>query len=861
MDKRTAKTSVTPVFHAAMVAICLIGATATYDASALAAPVDLSNTTNQRVTGGEITAQNGEHAVDAEGANKLTLVIDKTVEGADIPTVNARSLNNSDIDVLDTGSIKGTQEGIRFENSEIISVSNAGTIESTDSSAIIDGSNNSKNIEINNKNSISGKDDTILLQSSEGVSITNSETIKTTGGNNAVMLIKSDNGSVSNSGTIKTTDGSNTVNIGGTSDGTLIQSESMTVTNSGTIEADGNNGIRGTYAKNAVIENTATGSIKATEDAVDLGNSTGSTLINKGIIESSEDDGVDVDNAKKLTIHNTGIIRAGDEESSDMDDGIEADDVSETTITNDGTIVADNNGIDLGGAKDSVLRNSGTIRARNDDGIDLGSSESSVLRNSGTILAEDDDGIDADNVEKLTLYNTGIIQASDNDGIELVSASDSSVTNTGVIKADTEAIDASASDDLVIENSGSIEASANTIRLNKNSRLTNAGRITATDANADAIVVEGADNTVILEAGSRVIGDIETTGSNNTLRINVGGARSVIYETTGDWNLEFMDGRPGIEGSVVTAGIGQLETADELMHRQFADLRDSLKRLESTDDPTTNPIQVDAYRGREKRDAGKGHPTLEKYELRTTALTLALPVELLGIAQPFANYSENALDIDGNAHHIDVQSLRLGLRQPELFRHGALAIGGRVAIGRNFHNGDREVLVNTNGTNASERQTASWRSNIAELAVNANYHQALTSTLRLGISPEFAAQHHRIEGYRESEAFLWKKRSLTQGQAALALTLDYTAEPNTRLNLKARAWHRELLDGETADYRLNTTDVSYTDPMTSDQGLEVGVGMTQKPSDQITIQANLTGYRTKHHTDGAIGSLTLQRRF
>ena len=630
-------------------------------------------------------------------------------------------------------------------------------------------------------------------------------------------------------------------------------------------ESDNREAVNYLAGSSLILQNE--GNITAGHDAINLDNGVNFTLVNeKNATISSTDRSITINRA------NGKIINAGAIESS-TESAIKKDDIKSANITNTGKISGSKETILLEFTKNSTVTNGGTIESENDTAIRFGGEDSPSfgtrrpagfqLTNSGIINAKGKYAIRGSYAEDAFIANTadGIIEANEK-VVDLGNNIGSILRNEGTVRSSgIHGVYAPSSDNLVIENSGTIQASDKAVVLDKNSRLTNAGRIVAMDANADAIVVEGADNTVILEAGSRVIGDIETTGSNNTLRINVGGARSVMYETTGDWNLEFMDGRPGIEGSVVTAGIGQLETADELMHRQFADLRDSLKRLESTDDPTTNPIQVDAYRGREKRDAGKGHPTLEKYELRTTGLTLALPVELLGIAQPFANYSENALDIDGNAHHIDVQSLRLGLRQPELFRHGALAIGGRVAIGRNFHNGDREVLVNTNGTNASERQTASWRSNIAELAVNANYHQALTSTLRLGISPEFAAQHHRIEGYRESEAFLWKKRSLTQGQAALALTLDYTAEPNTRLNLKARAWHRELLDGETADYRLNTTDVSYTDPMTSDQGLEVGVGMTQKPSDQITIQANLTGYRTKHHTDGAIGSLTLQRRF
>jgi hypothetical protein len=815
-------------------AVLAIWVAITVSGSALASALDLSNTSDKTVTSGSLTASNNENAIDADNAGELTLTVDKNIDGSNKPTISASDIKDSKFRILDTGSITGTQEGIRI--------------------------NSATNLTIDNKGTIKGKNKTIDLQSSVGTSIVNSGTIKTTNGNHTVMLVKSSDGSVLNTGIIES-NGDNAVNIGGNNGQTLIRSKSMTVTNSDTIEADGNNGIRGTYAENAIIENTATGTIKATEDAVDLGDSIGSTLINKGLIESSEDDGVDVDHAEKLTIRNTGIIRAGDGNSSDMDDGIEADDVSQTTITNDGTIVADNNGIDLGGAKDSVLRNSGTIRARNDDGVDIGSSTNLTLQNTGMIKAVDADAVDADNVDGAKVINIGTIQANGNDALELDSATNTTITNAGTIEAGSEAIDGSGSDKLVVDNSGVIRAAQNTIRLNDNSTLTNTGQVVASDNNANAIVVDGTGTTVTLEEGSEVIGGIKTTQAGNTLEIDVGSARSVVYETNGDWELTFADDRPGIEGSVVTAGIGQLETSDELMHRHFADLRDSLKRLESTDEPTTNPIQVDAYRGREKREAGQDGTSLEKYELRTTALTLALPMRVLDIAQPYANYSESALDIDGNAHQIDVQSVRLGLRQPALLTMGKLNIGGRIAIGRNFHDGDREVLVNNNGASGTERQTTSWRSDIAELALNAEYHQTIAPSIQLRINPEVAAQHQRIEAYRESEAFFWKKRSLTQAHAALALGIDYAAEPDTTLSVEARGWHRELLSGETADYRLNTTDVSYTDPTTSDQGLEVSIGLSQQPSDNVRIQAHLTGHRSDTGTDGAIGSLTLQRRF
>ena len=398
---------------------------------------------------------------------------------------------------------------------------------------------------------------------------------------------------------------------------------------------------------------------------------------------------------------------------------------------------------------------------------------------------------------------TGSIIATD-DGIQFYDSTGSTAEVAGSITADDNGIEADSKTSIVISATGRVTASDAGVAVQNNNVIDIYGTVNGGIA---AIRNQGNDNVTTIRAGAKIIGDIENSGANNTIRFDIGSAQSYVFSTTGNWTLQDLDGRAVVEGSAMAAGIGNAETADELMFDRSISLNNSLNRLERQNADDEQWTLLDIYRSSQSRDE---NGTLSAYEMDSRSTTIGIPVKMLGSeAIAFANYHDSELDIASGTHDISVQSLRFGVAIPEKWSGKDYRIGAYAIAGRNFYDGIREVLVNENTTTGLNTIGASWDSVEIETSLDFSSSVPVTNKLTLESSLGLAAQIERVGSYFEDNYFAWDSRTLVQAHAKAEAILRYQATDATRIYGTVGAWHRDVRGGETARYKINNTAVSY----------------------------------------------------
>ena len=94
-------------------------------------------------------------------------------------------------------------------------------------------------------------------------------------------------------------------------------------------------------------------------------------------------------------------------------------------------------------------------------------------------------------------------------------------------------------------------------------------------ADNNSVLLIGDNNTVTLKDSGLVIGTIAASSgtSGNTLKIQHGIGQSYYYKTSGDFDLEDLDGNQIVKGSAGSVGQGGSETLDELLSYKTINLR------------------------------------------------------------------------------------------------------------------------------------------------------------------------------------------------------------------------------------------------------------------------------------------------
>jgi hypothetical protein len=407
------------------------------------------------------------------------------------------------------------------------------------------------------------------------------------------------------------------------------------------------------------------------------------------------------------------------------------------TLTNNGTITSGgalfNDAINSTGMNANIINN-GTITTQ---GIASGGIEASgsnaVVNNNGSISTQ---GLQAEGIESIaasnvTISNSGTINTTGNgaDGIEST-GDNAAINNSGIIRT-TGAPQAGVDDASGIEttgangqvtNSGSIfvtGADASGVDLdaagNSNNTLTNRGIISATGDANQAIVGGAGEQTVNLNNGSQINGDIDLGGGTDI--INFGANTSSTLTILNTENINFAAG--AIDGDTVFvvdptgfAAIGtsvnalsnsihqligqRLTQPQPLQPTQVASSKASPGLLFQEQKPLAwgNVFGESRRRGAEQENLAYDHD----YFGFTGGYEFDVRRSRIGV---FAGFSEGDIETQkSDSFDADVSSLFFGgYGRTNL---GAVNLIGSLIFGFEDYDSDREVMDSTNGLETAD---------------------------------------------------------------------------------------------------------------------------------------------------------------
>ena len=226
----------------------------------------------------------------------------------------------------------------------------------------------------------------------------------------------------------------------------------------------------------------------------------------------------------------------------------------------------------INSASDFTLNNFGTIEAERAVTISLGSGTTGAIINnysSGNIFAPNNGIINSGSVSNNnTINNYG----------QIYSSSNSSGYNVIAF------MDGASGNNITNNSGGNIYVSGEdgvAIKLGTSSTLINIGTISNTySPGSTAIQLAGNDNTIELKDEGKVIGLIKSDSgtSGNKLKINHGLGKTYYYETSGDFDLEDLNGNQILKGSASSVGQGGSETVDEILNYKNFNIRRAINK-------------------------------------------------------------------------------------------------------------------------------------------------------------------------------------------------------------------------------------------------------------------------------------------
>ena len=349
-------------------------------------------------------------------------VFAQTITVSNGTTVGQQTLNDGETLVVENGgTVTDAAAAVTTAVGSTITVSNDGMITSTGD----DGVSATDITTLANSGMIMGNVDGV--DASSVTTFTNSGTITgQTGGGVLISQITT----FTNSGAINAQ-----------SDGGIVASNITTFTNSGTINSQGNDGV---FAF-TISDLTNSGTISASSNAID--STTIMNLTNSGNITSNANTINALNITGTLTNTATGIISATGGSASAIQLGANLnnlnnagmiisqgnnaiDTASITNLTNSGTIMGDDDGVETNDIT-GTFNNSGTIIGITQNGISTG--DLNMLINSGTIMGgsgPNDNGI---NTNFGTIVNSGTISGDTGIEVDRSSAGIANITNSGTI--------------------------------------------------------------------------------------------------------------------------------------------------------------------------------------------------------------------------------------------------------------------------------------------------------------------------------------------------------------------------------------------------------------------------------------------
>lgn len=447
------------------------------------------------------------------------------------------------------------------------------------------------------------------------------------------------------------------------------------------------------------------------------------------------------------------------------------DDASANTLTINvyGTVTG-NDAIQLDTDDNSLNMYSGSSATNtSDDGVDIGGDNNTVTIHSGATVTGKDEGIGVGgNNNTFTIYGD--------------------VITTGT--TDDDALD--------------IEGSGNTVHIH--GTIKTAGATSCTSGATECNAIEADEgNTIYLHKGATIVGGIQSSDGTtlaNKLYLDLGSSQSYNYtlnvKNTGQaWQVADQNGRSvsSSSTSAVAAGVGNIETADEVLYSRSKTLTDSINRYTGSDE-----FWFDAYSSSADRQASG--QTINKFDMDTTGVTLIKPFSdsdsslVIGI-------QNGSIDITGGVQRVKSNTTTAGLVK----QYGNTR--SRALISYSKNKSEQIVLDNTSATGKTTYK-ADYSAVGVSLGLGGKLHQSATENNRFSLSYDLDISHERIDDYTENNTFKWKARNITQAVLATQAVWAHQID-NNLLQVTGGIAYRALLSGKTASYDINTTSASFTD--------------------------------------------------
>ena len=484
-----------------------------------------------------------------------------------------------------------------------------------------------------------------------------------------------------------------------------------------------------------------------------------------------------------------------------------------TVIVGSGVTVSvtNNQAIDGTGSTNLTVTNSGTLSAVAKT-IELeGSASGAVITNNfgGTITAANNAIKTENNSSNITVNNSGVISTTSiGHAIATATGTDSGMVinnfSTGVIVKTSTA-----------------DAAQETIELGDSGTITNSGQIrNDTSPSNTSIRLKGDNSTLILQDGGIVVGRIVSEGTGNKLQVNHGLGQAYFYDTAGTLELEDIAGNTIVEGSAGAVGLGAQETVDELIALKASNLRAALKRYAlSMGTERGGSTWGETFGFLSNRS---GTTKLQKYQASGFGVNVAKPVTLS--SDLLLSLENSNLGLQGN-HDVARKAVFVGLNFSENIevKSDRFSASGFVVGGVGWNDSHRQVLTNTTASGFLDLHT-SYRSYEAIASGNIGYNIDL---LGLGSDGElsknsfytelgFTLAGVHIGDYNEGNLFFWDERSLLQESIYLREEISHKLGKNSALKLGAEVEHRKVLIGAKQKYKINSTDVSFSNGRNSE---------------------------------------------
>ncbi len=539
-------------------------------------------------------------------------------------------------------------------------------------------------------------------------------------------------------------------------------------------------------------------------------------------------------NGEFLTISNNSTLNTGATKPANVT-GNNVD----VTVESGSTITSNKVSVFADDTSDLTVTNSGTIYATGTNAIDAkGTTDATIVNNSGGTISSNRNTIrisktGSNNTTGMTITNSGTITAR---------SSGSAIFGTGA--NNTASITNKSGGEMT--NSDSSNA---TIRVGASSIIVNSGSIKNSVGN-DAIKLYGNNSTITLKDGGIVVGKIDAllrTGS--TLKFNHGVGQGYFYETEGDFTLQDLDGNQIVKGSAGSVGQGGSETLDELLSYKSMNLRQFFNNYKNSEEINDKKIWGDAYVSNLQRDAHTSNLAIE-YDLFNFGINLINPMNNANFIIAFEGGTQDFV----KDHKIDYKNISTGIYFPQK-NNSYFDLDAFILAGITLKEGQRTILTNT---------TTSGKLNIDSDYETYEIHTGLKKN-NLSLIPDvgLAASYSMTPNYDESKYFSWNDRHI--GNFSIFFSDDYNLFKNngSKLLLGWTLDLRSMIGDKKQVYSINGTSATYEqlDDLTKEISLLANIGYEKRFSENSEISFTLDVKDTNQYARGIGANISLRSRF